>query len=327
MPKQQTVLQENCILELFRLDDATSYRVGYVWIRQLALLLRNASMASSKGGSINAQTAKTAKAKAKAKAAKGRAKRDKAAKGKAGKEKMGKCEAEEEEAPRRKVKTKPLEELMSWQFVRSMYLWTRVVTSVPSLKPLAYPLFMVILGAVKSFGCTYVASVRAAKMPPQLMVRSRLTNLQCFPFVCHGLTCLNRLAAGLEVLVPLSSHLLTLGGLGYGSGMGRIWVGCEEPFCPTPAHATCKGNSWTLSTISWSRGRSSARRPRIQAGALLLMSANVVVWSVARKCQVSPANLQMAKKRRQVNESRPTWRLGCCVLCDIPCDRELAPKP
>ncbi|CAE7342838.1 Noc2l [Symbiodinium natans] len=179
---------ENCILELFRLDDATSYRVGYVWIRQLALLLRNASMASSKGGSINAQTAKTAKAKAKAKAAKGRAKRDKAAKGKAGKEKMGKCEAEEEEAPRRKVKTKPLEELMSWQFVRSMYLWTRVVTSVPSLKPLAYPLFMVILGAVKS----------------------RLTNLQCFPFVCHGLTCLNRLAAGLEVLVPLSSHLLKL---------------------------------------------------------------------------------------------------------------------
>lgn len=179
---------ENCILELFRLDDATSYRVGYVWIRQLALLLRNASMASSRGGSVSQAKAKTAKAKAKAKAARGRAKREKAAKGKAGKEKMGRNCDEEGEAPRRKVKAKPLEDLMSWQFVRSMYLWTRVVTSVPSLRPLAYPLFMVILGAVKS----------------------RLTNLQCFPFVCHGLTCLNRLAAGLEVLVPLSSHLLKL---------------------------------------------------------------------------------------------------------------------
>ena len=119
----------------------------------MALLLRNASMASSRGGSVSQAKAKTAKAKAKAKAARGRAKREKAAKGKAGKERMGRnCEEEEGDAPRRKVKAKPLEDLMSWQFVRSMCLWTRVVTSVPSLKPLAYPLFMVILGAVKSLG-------------------------------------------------------------------------------------------------------------------------------------------------------------------------------
>ena len=204
--------KENCILELFRLDDATSYRVGYVWIRQLALVLRNASMASSRGGSTNAQKATTAKAKAKAKAARGRAKRDKAAKGKAGKEKSGKNEEEEEQAPKRKVKGKPLEELMSWQFVRSMYLWTRVVTSVPSLKPLGYPLFMVILGAVKILGCSFIeprsSSWHRTRTAHLGRLRSRLTNLQCFPFVCHGLTCLNRLAAGLEALVPLSSHLL-----------------------------------------------------------------------------------------------------------------------
>ena len=107
---------------------------------------------------MNVKTAKTAKAKAKAKATRDRAKRDKAVKNKAGKEKTANNEQEDEEAPRRKVKSKPLEELMSWQFVRSMYLWTRVVTSVPSLKPLGYPLFMVILGAVKSLVCTRFCS-------------------------------------------------------------------------------------------------------------------------------------------------------------------------
>ena len=248
------VNKENCILELFRLDDATSYRVGYVWIRQLALLLRNASMASSRGGSVSQAKAKTAKAKAKAKAARGRAKREKAAKGKAGKEKMGRNCDEEGEAPRRKVKAKPLEDLMSWQFVRSMYLWTRVVTSVPSLRPLAYPLFMVILGAVKSLGwaSSIVAQCKLQAFLPK-NARSRLTNLQCFPFVCHGLTCLNRLAAGLEVLVPLSSHLLK---------PWPQWDAFSGERCPLLLKLM-QGNSWTSSTISWSLRRSWD--PRLKA--------------------------------------------------------------
>ena len=51
-------------MELFRLDDAAAYRAGYVCIRQLALVLRNASLkpaAAAKGA--------TGKAKAKSKAA------------------------------------------------------------------------------------------------------------------------------------------------------------------------------------------------------------------------------------------------------------------
>mmetsp|Transcript_10708 Transcript_10708/g.28425 ORF Transcript_10708/g.28425 Transcript_10708/m.28425 type:complete len:336 (+) Transcript_10708:752-1759(+) len=76
--------------------------------------------------------------------------------------------------------------MISWPFVRSTYFWTKAVSTVPALRPLAYPLFMVILGAVKS----------------------KLTALNYFPFVYHGLVCLNRLGSALESFVPISSHLL-----------------------------------------------------------------------------------------------------------------------
>ena len=156
--------QENCILELFRLDDAAAYRAGYVCIRQLALVLRNASLkpaSSSKG-----KAAPKAKAKAQSK------------KGKVAKVTKGKAKAK---------KSAVTETLMSWQYVRAMFLWTRLVSEVKALKELAYPLYMVILGAVKS-----------------------QSSLNFTPFCLHGLRALNELAEKTQKLVPLSALLLRL---------------------------------------------------------------------------------------------------------------------
>lgn len=160
---------ENCILELFRVEDATAYRVGYVCIRQLALILRNACVAASQGASAAHGPAKKGKDQKKSAKAKGNAKTPKS---KGGKNKG--------------AQMKQVEALISWPFVRALCLWTKAVSSIPTLKPLAYPLSMIIMGAVKS----------------------RLTSLQHFPFVYHGLQCLNRLGQNLEAFVPVSAHLL-----------------------------------------------------------------------------------------------------------------------
>jgi len=149
---------ENCMVELLRLEDVTSYRMGYLCIRQLAKILRDACIATSLG------------------AISSKKKPDQKKKG-AKKKKM----ATEQNA----------NALVTWAFVRSLYLWTKAVGSVPALRPLAYPLSMVILGAIKN----------------------KLTNLQQFPFVYHCLLSLNRLGASLEAFVPVSSHLLKATGI------------------------------------------------------------------------------------------------------------------
>jgi len=140
---------ENCTIELFTLEDNTTYRVGYIWIRQLALILRNACIATSQGGDA----------------------------AKAGSTEKGK---------KKGLVQKQAQSLVSWPFVRSLYLWTKAVGSVKALRPLSYPLAMITMGAVKS----------------------KLTNLQHFPFVFHCLQCLNRLAASTETFVPVASYIL-----------------------------------------------------------------------------------------------------------------------
>lgn len=160
---------ENCMLELFRLEDATAYRVGYLCIRQLALLLRNACIAGSQAGHEASDGHKSAKA---VKAAKGRGK---------GATKPGAAGSK-----KRATQLKQAQSLVAWPFVRAVYLWTKAVGTLPALRPLAYPLFMIVMGAVKS----------------------KLTSLQHFPFVFHLIHCLNRLASTMELFVPVSSHLL-----------------------------------------------------------------------------------------------------------------------
>jgi len=140
---------ENSLIELLRLEDATAYRSAYVCLRQLALVLRNAS--------LNIDPKKT---KAKEKGKKGQGKQQE----------------------------QPLQALIGWPFIRSLSLWTRAVSSLPSLRPLSYPLYMVALGAAKH----------------------RLTSMQHFPFVYHCLSSLNQLGSQLEAFVPISSLLVEI---------------------------------------------------------------------------------------------------------------------
>eukprot|EP00928_Gymnodinium_smaydae_P088585 TRINITY_DN72654_c0_g1_i1.p1 TRINITY_DN72654_c0_g1~~TRINITY_DN72654_c0_g1_i1.p1 ORF type:complete len:904 (+),score=285.79 TRINITY_DN72654_c0_g1_i1:120-2714(+) len=141
---------ENCYLELLRIDDATSYRVGYVCVRQLAIVLRNACIATSQGGSAKAAA------------------------------------DSEKQRKRKGLQNQQVQNLVGWPFVCSLYLWTKAVGTLPSLKLLAYPLSAIITGALKS----------------------RLSSIQYFPFAYHCFRCLNKLGASLEVFVPISSHVL-----------------------------------------------------------------------------------------------------------------------
>mmetsp|Transcript_44464 Transcript_44464/g.96708 ORF Transcript_44464/g.96708 Transcript_44464/m.96708 type:complete len:838 (-) Transcript_44464:77-2590(-) len=146
---------ENCFIELLRLDDKTAYRIGYACVRQLALILRNSWAATSHGASTLAPKTKDIKGKRKA------------------------------------LRLQQAQNLVSWPFMRSVYMWTKATGELPCLKPLAYPLSMIVTGAMKS----------------------KLTTLQLFPFTYHCFRCLNRLSASLELFVPVSSHLLKVFGL------------------------------------------------------------------------------------------------------------------
>lgn len=145
---------ENCFLELLKIDSATTYRVGYLCIRQLGLLLRNACIATSQGVGTQPKTKST--------------------------------ENTEKDRKKKALQQQRTQGLVGWPFIRAIYLWTKAVGSVPALRPLAYPLSMIALGAIKH----------------------KLTSLVFFPFVYHCMRCLNRLGSSLEAFVPISSHLL-----------------------------------------------------------------------------------------------------------------------
>lgn len=115
---------ENCLCEMLRMDASTAYRVGYACIRQLALMLRDASIATSRVG-----------VSGKKKRAKGQ-KSDPA--GNANKKKKNAQLIQLSQG------------LVAWPFVRSLYLWSKAVGTIACLKPLSYPLSMIALGAAKA---------------------------------------------------------------------------------------------------------------------------------------------------------------------------------
>jgi len=141
---------ENCFVELLRIDDATTYRVGYVCIRQLALVLRSACIATSQSGDAKAAADK------------------------------------EKQRKRKGLQAQQAHDVVAWPFMRAAFLWTKAIGSLPCLRPLAYPLSTIVSGALKT----------------------KLSSVQYFPFVYHCFRCLNRLAALLEVFVPVAAHLL-----------------------------------------------------------------------------------------------------------------------
>jgi len=150
---------ENCSIELLRIDDSMAYRIGYEQIKKLSKVLRANCISKYHVDDDNEETSL--------------------------KRKRGSLENgyEQKSGPERKK-----QEVVDWSFIRAIRLWTRVVSSSPGLRRLAYSLSMVISGAMKV----------------------KLTDLKYFPFVFHCLSCLNRLAASLEAFIPITSYLLSL---------------------------------------------------------------------------------------------------------------------
>ncbi|CAD7948426.1 unnamed protein product [Amoebophrya sp. A25] len=151
---------ENCVLELLKLDSNTAFRVSYACVRQMAIVLRNSIQADSTGmGAIT-------------------------------KEKQEQNQKSGGKLAKKKASTEQkVHMLYQWQFVRSMYLWSRVVASLPELrKQMANPLCKVITMAMET----------------------RSASLNFFPYVYHCLRCLNRVSAEGDLFVPTADRLLQL---------------------------------------------------------------------------------------------------------------------
>merc|ERR1712196_500559 len=110
---------ENCSIELLRIDDSMAYRIGYEQIKKLSKVLR----ANCIKYHVDDDDAEASL-----------------------KRKRGNMEngSEQKSGPERKK-----QELVDWSFIRAIRLWTRVVSSSPALRRLAYSLSMVISGAMK----------------------------------------------------------------------------------------------------------------------------------------------------------------------------------
>ncbi|CAD7950650.1 unnamed protein product [Amoebophrya sp. A120] len=153
---------ENCVVELLKLDERTAFRITFASIRQMATVVRNSTKADcSQMGQITKEK-QLQNQKSNGKLAKKKANMDK------------------------KVSL-----LYNWCFVRSMYLFSKVVcrTGFKSLQQnLAHPLCKVI----------------------QLAMESRAGCLNFFPYVYHCLRCLNFVQHASDQFVPVCDRLLQL---------------------------------------------------------------------------------------------------------------------
>uniref|UniRef100_A0A7S2G439 Nucleolar complex protein 2 homolog n=2 Tax=Octactis speculum TaxID=3111310 RepID=A0A7S2G439_9STRA len=121
----------NCVVELFGVDLNSCYQHCFVYVRQLALHLRNAMIKKTK---------------------------------------------------------ESMQGVFNWQFLNCLKVWTAVVASYPGeneLKPLAYPLTQVIMGALR------------------LAQATRL-----IPFRAHCIRLLNQISAATETFIPTAAMIL-----------------------------------------------------------------------------------------------------------------------
>lgn len=124
-----------CIVELYRTNVVQAYQNGFLYIRQLALYLRNAIV--KKAG-------------------------------------------------------EPVKQVLSWQYLNCLRLWTRVICSMPGsgndeLGELCYPLVQVLFGAM-----------------------SLAQSSVYYPFRLHILGCIHQLAAHCNAFVPTSAKLMDI---------------------------------------------------------------------------------------------------------------------
>ena len=127
------LFMSKCIVELYLTDISMAYQQTFVYIRQLALLLRT---------TIQKKTAEASK------------------------------------------------QILSWQYLNCIRLWTRVICAVPSkddLGELAFPLAQVILGVL-------TAAPSAVNIPMRF----------------HLISCLQQLAAHCQVFIPTASKLFDI---------------------------------------------------------------------------------------------------------------------
>ncbi|XP_051118602.1 nucleolar complex-associated protein 2 isoform X2 [Andrographis paniculata] len=132
----------NCFTELLHVDLASSYQHAFAYIRQLAMILKDALTCSPR----------KKKGKTKGKDEPSVSKKDKA-----------------KEAPSGSSKKETHRKVYQWKFINCLELWTSVVcaySSDPELRPLAYPLTQIITGAARLVpsACYFPLRLRCVRM-------------------------------------------------------------------------------------------------------------------------------------------------------------------
>ncbi|XP_073143147.1 nucleolar complex-associated protein 2 [Henckelia pumila] len=133
----------NCFIELLRVDISSAYQHAFAYIRQLAMILKEALSGSNKKNTY----------KKKGKDAPSRSKN-----------KRGK------EAPSGKtIKKDTFRKVYQWKFINCLELWTGVICAYSSeadLIPLAYPLTQIIMGAARLLpsACYFPVRLRCVRM-------------------------------------------------------------------------------------------------------------------------------------------------------------------
>lgn len=133
----------NCFIELLRVDISSAYQHVFAYIRQLAMILKEALSGSTKKNTN----------KRKGKDAPSRSKKEKG-----------------KEAPSGKTTKKDtFRKVYQWKFVTCLELWTGVICAYSSeadLTPLAYPLTQIITGAARLLpsACYFPLRLRCVRM-------------------------------------------------------------------------------------------------------------------------------------------------------------------
>ncbi|XP_073292362.1 nucleolar complex-associated protein 2 [Primulina huaijiensis] len=133
----------NCFIELLRVDISSAYQHAFAYIRQLAMILKEALSGSTKKNTN----------KKKGKDAPSRSKKEKG-----------------KEAPSGKTTKKDaFRKVYQWKFINCLELWTGVICAYSSeadLIPLAYPLTQIITGAARLLpsACYFPLRLRCVRM-------------------------------------------------------------------------------------------------------------------------------------------------------------------
>ncbi|GFP94401.1 nucleolar complex protein 2 homolog [Phtheirospermum japonicum] len=132
----------NCFTEVLRVDMASAYQHAFVYIRQLAMILKETLSCSSK---------------------------KKKTKNKGNDEPSGSIKEKGKEAPSSSKKKETFRKVYQWKYINCLELWTGVICATSSevdLRPLAYPLTQIITGVARLLpsACYFPLRLRCVRM-------------------------------------------------------------------------------------------------------------------------------------------------------------------